>query len=236
MNTNPIIALDLSSKVEVIEFLEQFNEKLFVKVGMELYYQEGPAIIQTIKEMGHDIFLDLKLHDIPNTVKSAMKGLAKLGVNLVNVHAAGGSHMMQAAMEGLIEGTPVGQERPALIAVTQLTSTTEEQMQKEQNILTSLDASVINYAVLAKEAGLDGVVCSVLEAKGIEEACGKTFFKVTPGIRLAGGESHDQKRVATPDFAKSEGSTQIVVGRAITKAENPVEAYHTVQQLWGVNA
>ncbi|MFN0310970.1 orotidine-5'-phosphate decarboxylase [Kurthia sp. ISK08] len=236
MNTNPIIALDLSSKVEVIEFLEQFNEKLFVKVGMELYYQEGPAIIQTIKEMGHDIFLDLKLHDIPNTVKSAMKGLAKLGVNLVNVHAAGGSQMMQAAMEGLIEGTPAGQERPALIAVTQLTSTTEEQMQKEQNILTSLDASVINYAVLAKEAGLDGVVCSVLEAKGIEEACGKTFFKVTPGIRLAGGESHDQKRVATPDFAKSEGSTQIVVGRAITKAENPVEAYHTVQQLWGGNA
>lgn len=236
MNTNPIIALDLSSKVEVIEFLEQFNEKLFVKVGMELYYQEGPAIIQTIKEMGHDIFLDLKLHDIPNTVKSAMKGLAKLGVNLVNVHAAGGSQMMQAAMEGLIEGTPVGQERPALIAVTQLTSTTEEQMQKEQNILTSLDASVINYAVLAKEAGLDGVVCSVLEAKGIEEACGKTFFKVTPGIRLAGGESHDQKRVATPDFAKLEGSTQIVVGRAITKAENPVEAYHTVQQLWGGNA
>lgn len=236
MNTNPIIALDLSSKVEVIEFLEQFNEKLFVKVGMELYYQEGPTIIQTIKEMGHDIFLDLKLHDIPNTVKSAMKGLAKLGVNLVNVHAAGGSHMMQAAMEGLIEGTPAGQERPALIAVTQLTSTTEEQMQKEQNILTSLDASVINYAVLAKEAGLDGVVCSVLEAKGIEEACGKTFFKVTPGIRLAGGESHDQKRVATPDFAKSEGSTQIVVGRAITKAENPVEAYHTVQQLWGGNA
>lgn len=236
MNTNPIIALDLSSKVEVIEFLEQFNEKLFVKVGMELYYQEGPAIIETIKEMGHDIFLDLKLHDIPNTVKSAMKGLAKLGVDLVNVHAAGGSQMMQAAMEGLIEGTPAGQERPALIAVTQLTSTTEEQMQKEQNILTSLDASVINYAVLAKEAGLDGVVCSVLEAKGIEEACGKTFFKVTPGIRLAGGESHDQKRVATPDFAKSEGSTQIVVGRAITKAENPVEAYHTVQQLWGGNA
>ncbi|MEN0587974.1 orotidine-5'-phosphate decarboxylase [Kurthia gibsonii] len=236
MNTNPIIALDLSSKVEVIEFLEQFNEKLFVKVGMELYYQEGPAIIQTIKEMGHDIFLDLKLHDIPNTVKSAMKGLAKLGVDLVNVHAAGGSQMMQAAMEGLIEGTPASQERPALIAVTQLTSTTEEQMQKEQNILTSLDASVINYAVLAKEAGLDGVVCSVLEAKGIEEACGKTFFKVTPGIRLAGGESHDQKRVATPDFAKSEGSTQIVVGRAITKAENPVEAYHTVQQLWGGNA
>ena len=139
-------------------------------------------------------------------------------------------------MEGLIEGTPASQERPALIAVTQLTSTTEEQMQKEQNILTSLDASVINYAVLAKEAGLDGVVCSVLEAKGIEEACGKTFFKVTPGIRLAGGESHDQKRVATPDFAKSEGSTQIVVGRAITKAENPVEAYHTVQQLWGGNA
>lgn len=235
MNTNPIIALDLSSKAEVVNFLQQFNEPLFVKVGMELYYQEGPEIIKVIKEMGHDIFLDLKLHDIPNTVKSAMKGLAKLGVNLVNVHAAGGSAMMKAAMEGLVEGTPEGQERPALIAVTQLTSTTEEQMQQEQNIQTSLDASVLNYAILANSAGLDGVVCSVLEAKVIAEACGDGFFKVTPGIRLAGGEAHDQKRVATPQFAKSEGSTQIVVGRAITKAENPVSAYATVNQLWGGN-
>lgn len=235
MNTNPIIALDLSSKAEVVNFLKQFEEPLFVKVGMELYYQEGPAIITVIKEMGHDIFLDLKLHDIPNTVKSAMKGLAKLGVNLVNVHAAGGSKMMEAAMEGLIEGTPEGQTRPSLIAVTQLTSTTEVQMNNEQNITTSLDASVINYAMLAKTAGMDGVVCSVLEAKGIEEACGKDFFKVTPGIRLAGGEAHDQKRVATPDYAKQQGSTQIVVGRAITQAENPVSAYATIKQLWGGN-
>lgn len=235
MNTNPIIALDLSSKAEVVNFLKQFDEPLFVKVGMELYYQEGPEIITVIKEMGHDIFLDLKLHDIPNTVKSAMKGLAKLGVNLVNVHAAGGSKMMEAAMEGLIEGTPVGLERPALIAVTQLTSTTQEQMNNEQNIATSLDASVINYAMLAKSAGMDGVVCSVLEAQAIEEACGKEFFKVTPGIRLAGGEMHDQKRVATPEYAKEQGSTQIVVGRAITQAENPVAAYATVKQLWGGN-
>lgn len=235
MNTNPIIALDLSSKAEVVNFLKQFEEPLFVKVGMELYYQEGPAIIAVIKEMGHDIFLDLKLHDIPNTVKSAMKGLAKLGVNLVNVHAAGGSKMMEAAMEGLIEGTPAGQKRPSLIAVTQLTSTTQEQMNNEQNIPTSLDASVINYAMLAKTAGMDGVVCSVLEANAIEDACGEAFYKVTPGIRLAGGEAHDQKRVATPNYAKEQGATQIVVGRAITQAENPVAVYATIKQLWGGN-
>lgn len=233
MNTKPIIALDMSSKIEVIEFLEHFNEPLFVKVGMELFYQEGPAIIKIIKDMGHDIFLDLKLYDIPNTVKSAMKGLAKLGVDLVNVHAAGGSKMMEAAMEGLIEGTPKGQARPSLIAVTQLTSTTEEQMQQEQNIMTSLDASVINYAMLAKASGMDGVVCSVLEVKEIEKACGKEFYKVTPGIRLAGGDTHDQKRVATPDYARQQGSTQIVVGRAITQAEDPKSAYTTVKQLWG---
>lgn len=235
MNTQPIIALDFSSKKEVLAFLTQFNEPLFVKVGMELYLQEGPSIIKEIKAMGHAIFLDLKLHDIPNTVKSAMRGLAKLGVDLINVHAAGGSRMMTAALEGLEEGTVAGQRRPALIAVTQLTSTTEEQMQQEQNIMTSLDASVINYAILAKNAGLDGVVCSVLEAHDIEKACGKAFLKVTPGIRLVGGEAHDQKRVATPNFAKEQGATQIVVGRAIVQAENPVVAYHTVEQLWGGN-
>lgn len=233
MNSKPIIALDLPSKAEVTAFLQQFDEPLFVKVGMELFYQEGPAIIELIKDMGHDIFLDLKLHDIPNTVKSAMKGLAKYGVDLVNVHAAGGSKMMKAAMEGLIEGTPTGQKRPTLIAVTQLTSTTEEQMQQEQNIPTSLEASVINYALLAKSAGMDGVVCSVLEAKVIEENCGKAFLKVTPGIRMAGGEAHDQKRIATPDYAKQNGSTQIVVGRAITQAKNPKAAYAAVQELWG---
>lgn len=233
MNNKPIIALDFPDEQKVMTFLSQFNEPLFVKVGLELYLQAGPDIIREIKAQGHDIFLDLKLHDIPNTVKSAMKGLAKLGVDLVNVHAAGGSNMMAAALEGLKEGTEEGKQRPALIAVTQLTSTTEEEMQNEQKINLSLDQSVLHYAKLAQSAGLDGVVCSVLEAKAISEVCGESFLKVTPGIRMAGGAAHDQKRVATPDFARQEGSTQIVVGRAITQAKNPVEAYHAVQQLWG---
>lgn len=235
MNTKPIIALDFPTPEDVTTFLSQFDEPLFVKVGMELYLQNGPSIIRAIKALGHDIFLDLKLHDIPNTVKSAMKGLAKLDIDLVNVHAAGGSLMMKAALEGLIEGTPEGKERPALIAVTQLTSTSEEQMNNEQKISGAIFESVVHYAKLAKDAGLDGVVCSVLEAKMIEEACGKAFLKVTPGIRLAGGATHDQKRVATPQVARAEGSTQIVVGRAITKAQNPIEAYHTVAQLWEDN-
>lgn len=235
MNTKPIIALDFPTPEDITTFLSQFDEPLFVKVGMELYLQNGPSIIRDIKEMGHDIFLDLKLHDIPNTVKSAMKGLAKLDIDLVNVHAAGGSVMMKAALEGLIEGTPEGKERPALIAVTQLTSTSEAQMNNEQQIPGAIQQSVVHYAKLTKEAGLDGVVCSVLEANMIEEACGKEFLKVTPGIRLAGGATHDQKRVATPQVAREEGSTQIVVGRAITKAEQPVEAYHTVAQLWEGN-
>ena len=232
MNTNPIIALDFSTEQEVVAFLQQFDERLFVKVGMELYLQEGPSIITTIKNMGHDIFLDLKLHDIPNTVKSAMRGLAKLGVDLVNVHAAGGRPMMEAALEGLQEGTPAGQERAKLIAVTQLTSTTEEQMQREQKIMLSLDDAVKNYAQLAKEAGLDGVVCSVHEAAMIGATCGEDFLRVTPGIRLAGGATHDQKRIATPDGAKRDGATQIVVGRAITQAAEPQLAYTTVRTLW----
>jgi len=225
MTNKPMIALDFPSEENVFNFLSQFHEPLFVKVGLELYLQEGPSIIKKIKEQGHEVFLDLKLHDIPNTVKSAMRGLAKLGVDVVNVHAAGGSSMMKAALEGLQEGTPAGKKRPALIAVTQLTSTTEEQMQLEQKIATTLEESVLNYAKLAKESGLDGVVCSVLEAKAI--------LKVTPGIRLTGGASHDQKRVATPAFAKENGSTHIVVGRAITQADDVVEAYHTVQAQWG---
>ncbi|WP_397537452.1 orotidine-5'-phosphate decarboxylase [Rummeliibacillus pycnus] len=233
MTNKPMIALDFPSEENVFNFLSQFHEPLFVKVGLELYLQEGPSIIKKIKEQGHEVFLDLKLHDIPNTVKSAMRGLAKLGVDVVNVHAAGGSSMMKAALEGLQEGTPAGKKRPALIAVTQLTSTSEEQMQQEQKIATTLEESVLNYAKLAKESGLDGVVCSVLEAKAIEEVCGKDFLKVTPGIRLSGGASHDQKRVATPSFAKENGSTHIVVGRAITQADDVVEAYHTVQAQWG---
>ncbi|MER1955920.1 MAG: orotidine-5'-phosphate decarboxylase [Solibacillus sp.] len=232
MNTKPIIALDFPDEQDVLKFLAQFDEKLFVKIGMELYMQEGPSIVSKVKEQGHDIFLDLKLHDIPNTVKSAMKGLARLGVNLVNVHAAGGRTMMEGALEGLEAGTAAGQTRAALIAVTQLTSTTEQQMQQEQKIELALNESVLHYAQLTKQAGLNGVVCSVHEANAIREACGEDFLRVTPGIRMLGGEAHDQKRIATPDGAKQDGSSLIVVGRAITGAENPVEAYKQVCQLW----
>ncbi|GLC87526.1 orotidine-5'-phosphate decarboxylase [Lysinibacillus piscis] len=232
MNTKPILALDFPSEQHVFDFLQQFNEPLFVKIGMELYMQEGPDIVRKVKALGHDIFLDLKLHDIPNTVGSAMKGLAKLGVDLVNVHAAGGRPMMEAALEGLEAGTAVGSKRAALIAVTQLTSTTEEQMQREQKIALSLQESVLHYASLTKEAGLNGVVCSVHEAQAIADACGEDFLRVTPGIRLAGGDTHDQKRIATPDGAKHDGSSLIVVGRAVTGAQNPVAAYKQVRELW----
>lgn len=235
MNTKPIIALDFPGEQEVMKFLAQFNDKLFVKIGMELYMQEGPDIVRKVKDQGHDIFLDLKLHDIPNTVKSAMKGLARLGVDLVNVHAAGGQAMMEGALEGLEAGTVPGKERAALIAVTQLTSTTEQQMQKEQKIALSLTESVLHYAQLTKQAGLNGVVCSVHEAKAIREACGDDFLRVTPGIRMLGGDAHDQKRIATPDGAKKDGSSLIVVGRAITGANNPVQAYKEVCELWEEN-
>lgn len=232
MNNKPIIALDFPSEKEVVEFLGHFDESLFVKIGMELYLQEGPRIVEKAKDLGHDVFLDLKLHDIPNTVKSAMKGLARLGVDLVNVHAAGGINMMEGALEGLEAGTPSGQSRARLIAVTQLTSTTEQQMQEQQKIQLPLIDSVLHYASITKQAGLDGVVCSVHEAAAISEACGEDFLRVTPGIRLAGGESHDQKRVATPDFAQRHGSSLIVVGRAITNSPDPVNAYKTVVKLW----
>lgn len=232
MNTKPIIALDFPSEEEVLKFLSHFNEPLFVKIGMELYMQEGPDIVRKVKDQGHDIFLDLKLHDIPNTVKSAMKGLARLGVDLVNVHAAGGRPMMEGALEGLEAGTAAGKERASLIAVTQLTSTTEEQMQAEQKITLSLKDSVLHYAQLTKQAGLNGVVCSVHEARAIAQICGEDFLRVTPGIRLAGGEVHDQKRIATPNGAKQDGSSLIVVGRAITGAKDPVAAYKIVSELW----
>lgn len=235
MKTKPIIALDFPGEKEVMSFLGQFEEKLFVKIGMELYMQEGPNIVRKVKEQGHDIFLDLKLHDIPNTVKSAMKGLAGLGVDLVNVHAAGGRAMMEGALEGLEAGTPAGAKRAALIAVTQLTSTTEQQMQEEQKIALSLNESVLQYAQLTKQAGLQGVVCSVHEAQAIREACGDDFLRVTPGIRMLGGDSHDQQRIATPDGAKKDGSSLIVVGRAITGAVNPVKAYQEVCNLWEAN-
>ncbi|KGR73833.1 orotidine-5'-phosphate decarboxylase [Ureibacillus sinduriensis] len=232
MNTKPIVALDFPGEKEVFQFLNHFNESIFVKIGMELYLQEGPSIVQKVKEQGHDIFLDLKLHDIPNTVKSAMKGLARLGVDLVNVHAAGGIEMMRGALEGLEAGTPAGKKRAKIIAVTQLTSTTEEQMNQQQKISLTLLDSVLHYASITKEAGLDGVVCSVHEAGQIAESCGQEFLRVTPGIRLPGGEAHDQKRIATPDGARKGGSSFIVVGRAITGADDPLAAYKKVCELW----
>ncbi|MGM0971569.1 MAG: orotidine-5'-phosphate decarboxylase [Bacillota bacterium] len=226
-----IIALDFPGKKEVHHFLQGFeNEKLFLKVGMELFYQEGPSIVHDLKEQGHDIFLDLKLHDIPNTVKSAMKRLAGLGCDMVNVHAAGGKAMMEAACEGLEAGSTG--KRPSCIAVTQLTSTSEQQMKSDQLIAVSLNESVLHYANLAKEAGLDGVVCSSFEARAISSRIGSSFLTVTPGIRLSSDDSGDQKRVATPEFARMEGASAIVVGRSITRAENPFEKYIQCKQSW----
>ena len=199
---------------------------------MQLYYKEGPAIISKLKEHGFDIFLDLKLHDIPNTVKSAMEVLASLGVDLVNVHAAGGKTMMEAALEGLDKGTPSGMKRPSIIGVTQLTSTDERQVREEQLIQASLQESVLHYAKLTKDSGLDGVVCSVHEAAIITEVCGPEFLKVTPGIRLPESGVHDQKRIATPEEARKQGSTHIVVGRAITGASDPRAAYEQINARW----
>lgn len=222
----PIIALDFASKEQVEELLSQFSEPLFVKVGMELYFQEGPDLIRYIKSQGHDIFLDLKLHDIPNTVESAMRGLAKLGVDMVNVHAAGGLEMMKAAKRGLAGSST------KLIAVTQLTSTSEEEMHEDQLVYVSLEESVLHYAKRAMQAGLDGVVCSVLEAEAITKVCGPDFLLVTPGIRPATVSADDQKRVATPAEARIKGSTHIVVGRAITKSEIPAESYAQIAAEW----
>ncbi|GEN82085.1 orotidine 5'-phosphate decarboxylase [Sporosarcina luteola] len=232
MKKSPIIALDFESAEKTFEFLTVFEGDVNVKVGMQLYYKEGPAIIARLKERGFDIFLDLKLHDIPNTVKSAMEVLASLGVNLVNVHAAGGKTMMEAALEGLDKGTPTGIKRPSIIGVTQLTSTDERQVKEEQLIQASLQQSVLHYAKLTKDAGLDGVVCSVQEAAIISEVCGPEFLKVTPGIRLPENDVQDQKRIATPEEARKEGSTHIVVGRAITGASNPRAAYEQINALW----
>lgn len=236
INRPLIIALDFKSRDEVDLFLKQFpNEQLFVKVGMELFYQEGPSIITHIKNQGHKIFLDLKLHDIPNTVKQAMKGLAKLEVDLVNVHAAGGKKMMEAAIEGLTLGTPLGKTRPACIAVTQLTSTSEKMIQEDLLITEQLDSVVLHYAKLAQESGLDGVVCSTHEVKRLNSELGRSFITVTPGIRMEGESSDDQSRVATPQLAKRLGSTCIVVGRSITKQQNPYKAYMKVKNAWEEN-
>jgi orotidine-5'-phosphate decarboxylase len=233
MDKELIVALDFANAEEVVQFLKPFeNQKLFLKVGMELFYQEGPSIVHSLKEAGHQIFLDLKLHDIPNTVKSAMRGLAGLGVDLVNVHAAGGTEMMEAAIEGLEAGTEAGQNRPACIAVTQLTSTSEEQMNKEQLIPVALKESVLHYASLAMGAGLDGVVCSALEAVSIRKRLGSSFYTVTPGIRMKSDQVQDQKRVATPEFARDAGVSAIVVGRSITRADDPLKSYQQWIQAW----
>ena len=223
-----IVALDFSSVEEVRDFLGKFSEPIYVKVGMELTYAYGLEIVKEIKKMGHKIFLDLKLHDIPNTVKNGMKNLAKLDVDIVNLHCAGGSAMMKAAIEGLNEGAKDG-KRPLCIGVTQLTSTSQETMEKELLIEKDLKDVVISYAKLAKESGLDGVVCSVLEAKAIHEVCGADFLTVTPGIRLASDSKDDQKRVATPAFAKEEGCDYIVVRRSITKSEDPLATYTEIE-------
>ena len=223
MARDVIIALDFDSKAKTLAFLDLFTEeKPFVKIGMELYYAEGPEIVREIKARGHKIFLDLKLHDIPNTVKKAMAVLSGLDVDMTNLHAAGTKAMMEAALEGLTrpDGT-----RPLLIAVTQLTSTSQERMSDDLLIEKPLDQVVMHYAKCAAEAGLAGVVCSPLEAGKVHEVCGENFVTVTPGVRFAGGEVGDQVRVTTPEKARELGSDYIVVGRPITAAEDPVAAY-----------
>jgi orotidine-5'-phosphate decarboxylase len=223
MGKDVIIACDFDSAEKTFAFLDQFkDEKPFVKIGMELYYAEGPSIVKEIKKRGHKIFLDLKLHDIPNTVKKSMAVLSRLDVDMTNLHAAGTIRMMQAAIEGLTreDGT-----RPMLIAVTQLTSTDQESMEKDLLIKEDIAEVVMHYAHNAKIAGLDGVVCSPLEAGKVHERCGEGFVTVTPGVRFADGDIGDQKRVMTPAAAKEIGSDYIVVGRPITAAPDPVAAY-----------
>ena len=225
MGKDVIIACDFSSKEEVVKFLSKFeneSRKPFVKIGMELFYAEGPEIVRTIKKMGHKIFLDLKLHDIPNTVMKAMSVLSNLDVDMTNVHAAGTKPMMEAAIKGL---TKQDGSRPILIAVTQLTSTSEETMHEDLLIPNTMEETVMHYAKNAKDSGLDGIVCSPLEAGVVHEKCGKSFLTITPGVRFADGDVGDQKRVMTPAQAKEIGSDYIVVGRPITQAADPVAAY-----------
>ncbi len=234
MAKDVIIACDFAGEAQTLEFLDKFElKKPFVKIGMELFYAAGPSIVRSIKERGHKIFLDLKLHDIPNTVKKTMAVLSKMDVDMCNLHAAGTSAMMEAALEGLTrpDGT-----RPLLIAVTQLTSTSEKRMRNELLIDRPIEYVVESYAENAKRAGLDGVVCSPLEASLVHEKCGADFLCVTPGIRFAGGDVGDQSRVTTPAKAREIGSDYIVVGRPITAADDPVAAYERcVRDFTGVN-
>ena len=223
MGKDVIVACDFASAEQTFAFLDKFTgKKPFVKIGMELYYAEGPEIVRQIKARGHKIFLDLKLHDIPNTVKKAMAVLRNLDVDITNLHAAGATAMMQGALEGLTreDGT-----RPLLIAVTQLTSTDQESMERDILIKEPIDKVVMHYAMTAKNAGLDGIVCSPLEAGKVHDTCGKSFLTITPGVRFADGDVGDQKRVMTPAQAKEIGSDYIVVGRPITAAADPVAAY-----------
>lgn len=223
MGKDVIIACDFADKETALSFLDKFEgRKPFVKIGMELFYAEGPQIVREIKARGHKIFLDLKLHDIPNTVKKSMAVLSRLDVDMCNLHAAGTSRMMEAALEGLTrpDGT-----RPLLIAVTQLTSTDQEAMERDLLIKEPIDKVVMHYAETAKNAGLDGVVCSPLEARKVHEVCGERFLTVTPGVRFADGDIGDQKRIMTPEQANKIGSDYIVVGRPITAAPDPVAAY-----------
>ena len=223
MGKDVIIACDFADKETALSFLDKFEgRKPFVKIGMELFYAEGPQIVREIKARGHKIFLDLKLHDIPNTVKKSMAVLSRLDVDMCNLHAAGTSRLMEAALEGLTrpDGT-----RPLLIAVTQLTSTDQEAMERDLLIKEPIDKVVMHYAETAKNAGLDGVVCSPLEAQKVHDICGEKFLTVTPGVRFADGDIGDQKRVMTPEQAKKIGSDYIVVGRPITAAPDPVAAY-----------
>ena len=218
-----IIACDFKDKEETLNFLNKFeDEKLYLKIGMELFYSEGPEIVREIKKRGHKIFLDLKLHDIPNTVEKAMKSLANLDVDMTNVHASGTIKMMEAGLRGLTkeDGT-----RPLLIAVTQLTSTSQEVMEQDLLIKENIEDVVMHYAENSKKAGLDGVVCSPLEVQAVKRKCGKEFLTITPGIRFSTDSKDDQSRITTPAKAKELGSDYIVVGRSITKAENPQEAY-----------
>ena len=224
MGKDVIIACDFDSAEKTFAFLDKFEgKKPFVKIGMELFYAEGPSIVKEIKKRGHKIFLDLKLHDIPNTVKKSMAVLSRLDVDMTNLHAAGTKRMMEAALEGLTrpDGT-----RPMLIAVTQLTSTDQESMENDLLIKEPIDKVVMHYAACAKTAGLDGVVCSPLEAGKVHEVCGEKFLTITPGVRFADGDVGDQKRVTTPAKAREIGSDYIVVGRPITAATDPVAAYN----------
>lgn len=223
MGKDVIVALDFPTRERTLAFLDCFTEeKPFVKIGMELYYAEGPAIVREIKARGHKIFLDLKLHDIPNTVKRAMAVLSGLDVDMTNLHAAGTKAMMEAALEGLTrsDGT-----RPLLIAVTQLTSTSQERMEEDLLIHEPMDNVVMHYAHCAAESGLDGVVCSPLESGKVHECCGRKFLTVTPGVRFSGGDAGDQSRITTPARARELGSDYIVVGRPITQAADPIAAY-----------